>query len=199
MKVKGFVIAILTAGVLFLLSGCIFIAVQENGVVTEQKRNIGEFSSVTLDGIGDINIYYSENYKVVVTTDSNLHDSVITTVYGDVLRINQENFNACDTAKLIIDIYMPALRKVNLNGAGNINIFSGENSLLILNLSGVGNIDAKHYEAENVIIDLSGAGDIKLWATDSVTGKLSGVGNILYRGNPSVNVVKTGIGNINKL
>jgi hypothetical protein len=137
---------------------------------------------------------------VVVTTDSNIQDIITTKVNGNNLYIDgkiKKNFNP---TKLIIDVYMPELRNINLNGVGDIKIISGKTFDFRMNLSGVGDIEAQNYEAENVVVTLSGVGDIKTWVTKSLTGNISGVGNVLYRGNPSINNVnRSGVGNVKQL
>ncbi|MDR0448824.1 MAG: DUF2807 domain-containing protein, partial [Treponema sp.] len=163
-----------------------------------QERTTAGFSNVTLEGVGNVNIHPGENFKVIVTTDSNLQDRVVTTTNGNTLRITQRSgsFNA---TKLTIDVYMPELKGIALGGAGNFIINAGKASELAFSLSGVGNVDAQNFEVQNVTIEHSGVGNAKIWATISLNGTLSGVGNIFYKGNPTKNIKRTGIGNISPL
>jgi hypothetical protein len=154
-----------------------------------------------VDAVVDVNIYYAENCKVVVTTHSNFQDNVRTRVSGNNVYIDWEKGCSFSVIKeLIIDVYMPDAESVTLNGTGNIKIINGNTADLRINLSGFGNIDARNYEAENVVVNLSGNGNIKTWVTKSLTGNISGVGDVLYKGNPLINNVdRTGIGNVRKL
>jgi hypothetical protein len=198
MKTKKLLFVFLVVVFLGFLNGCP--TEIGNGNVVSQERQASDFSGVTIEGVGNVNIYYAENYKVVVTTDSNIQDIITTKVNGNNLYIDEKNKKNFNPTKLIIDIYMPELRNINLNGVGDINIISGKAFDFRMNLSGVGNIDAQNYEAENVVVTLSGTGDIKTWVTKSLTGKISGVGNVLYRGNPSINNVnRSGVGNVKRL
>ena len=171
-----------------------------DGNVIDQERNVQGFNSVLLSGAGDVYIFPGSEFKVVVTTDSNLQEYVTTKVKAGILYIDENSFRGFHPTKLVIDVYLPELTCVKLRGAGNIKVNDGNISDFEIVLSGAGNIDAKNFEAENVSIILSGAGDIKTWATDSLTGKLSGVGSIMYRGDPPIkDIRKTGVGSIGKI
>ena len=170
----------------------------DNGNIMSQERTVEGFNGIKLDGAGNVNIHAGENFKVVVTTDSNHLDRVLTTVDGNILRITQRSgsFNA---KELTIDVYLPELTSVSLSGAGNLTVKTGNASELDFSLSGAGNINAQDFEVKNVNIIHSGVGNARIWATNSLNGTLSGVGNIRYKGNPTINVNREGIGNISPL
>jgi hypothetical protein len=169
-----------------------------NSNIVSQERTLDGFNGIKLDSAGNVNVHTGENYRVIVTTDSNLHDRVLTTVNGNILRITRRpgSFNATE---LTIDVYLPELTSIFLNGAGNFAVDSGNASELTLSLSGAGNIDAQNFQVQNINITHSGVGNAKIWAINSLNGTLSGVGNIRYRGNPTINVHRTGIGTIRPL
>ena len=185
---------LLILGIIFMVfsTGC-------NNGVTSQDRTVEGFHNIVLQGAGNVNIHPGENYKVIVTTDNNLQDRVVTTVNGNTLLITQRSGSSFNAKELTIDVYMPELKSISLNGAGNIKINTGNASELDFSLSGAGNIDAQNFEVQNLTIKHSGVGNAKVWATNSLNGTLSGIGNIFYKGNPTLNVNKTGIGNINRL
>jgi hypothetical protein len=187
--------------VLFLVFGIIVIfglitgCARGNGSIVTQERAVEGFNGITLDGAGNINVHPGVNYKVTVTTDSNLQDKVLTTVNGNNLHISKKSgsFNATE---LTIDVYLPELKNVALSGAGNIKVGIGNTSELDFSLSGTGNIDAQNFQVQNATVRHSGAGNISIWATNALNGTLSGFGNILYKGNPTINVNRRGVGNI---
>jgi len=169
-----------------------------NGNIISQERAVGIFNGITLDGVGIVIIHPGENSKVVVTTDSNLQDKVLTSVNGNTLRITQRS-NSFSAKELTIDVYLPELKSISLNGAGNFTVNSGNASELTFSLSGTGNINAQNFQVQNVNITHSGVGNARIWVTNSLKGTLSGVGNIRYKGNPAINVNRTGVGNITPL
>jgi hypothetical protein len=199
MKTKKILSAFLVIVFLCILDSCVHVFGNRN--VVSQERQVRDFFGVILEGVGDVNIYYAENYRLVVTTDSNLQAIITTKVNGNYLYIDEKNNRNFNATELIIDVYMPELKYIKLDGVGDIKIVNGKTSDFEIKLSGVGDIDAQNYEAENVVVSLSGVGDIKTWATQSLTGNISGVGDILYRGNPSINNVnrRSGVGNVKQL
>ena len=197
MKNRKILAAAMIIGLICMLNGCIMIRLSDGDVVS-QERSVGSFRGVILEGAGNVNIYHSENFRVVVTADSCVQENIITKISGNYLVIDRKG--VFSTSKLKIDVYMPELSYVELEGAGNIKINDGYATNLRLILSGYGNIDARNFQAENVNVVLSGAGDIKTWAAYSLTGTLSGVGSIMYRGYPYIiNINRTGIGTVEKI
>jgi len=174
--------------------------VRGSGNIVSQERTASGFSGIAIDGVADVNVHMDEDYKVIVTIDDNLQNNVLTEVKTNVLHINEKpkiNFNT--TTKVIVDVYLPELKDIDLKGVGTVILSNGNTSDFKISLSGVGNIDAQNYRVEDIIITHSGVGEAKIWATNSLKGSLSGVGNILYKGNPTIEVNASGVGKIIKL
>lgn len=170
-----------------------------NGDVVSQERKISGFDSITLDGIGDVNVHPGEEYKVIVTTNSNLQEKILTSVTGTTLYIDQEkNFNSFNSKNIKIDVYTPELKSITMNGAGLLKINSGNASELDIVLSGIGSIDAQDFQVENMNVMHSGAGEIKLWATQTLKAELSGIGSIKAEKHPleTADIIHSGAGEI---
>ena len=192
------VVFVLFVSILFLTS-CINIGIKGNGNIVSQEREASEFYGLTINGVGNVNVQPGEDYKLVVTTDDNLQYLVLVEVKNSILHIDtKENTNIRPT-KLIIDVHLPELQSININGVENVKISDGNASDLKISLSGVGNIDAQNYQVQNVIINGSGVGNAKVWATNSLGGTLSGVGSIHYKGAPEVRINVSGVGKVKKM
>lgn len=168
-----------------------------------QTRDLEGFDGVALEGVGEVNIHTGKEYKVIVTTDKNLQDDVITKVDGNTLYIDQKSKNInvkriFNSEDMTIDVYMPELKNVSLAGLGNIKIHDGNTSELEISLSGAGNIDAQNYQVKNAKVTNSGTGEIIIWATETLNCELTGTGNINAKNNPvkNANVTVSGIGDI---
>jgi hypothetical protein len=61
-----------------------------NNNVTSQERAVKGFYGVALIGAGNVNVHHGENFKLIVTTDSNLQNRVLTAVNGNTLQISQK-------------------------------------------------------------------------------------------------------------
>ena len=173
--------------------------VKGSGNIVSQERAASGFSGIAIDGVADVNVHIDEDYKVVVTTDDNLQNVVLTEVKNNVLHINEKSKAGFDPTKLIVDVYLPELKNIDLKGVGTVILSDGNASDFKISLSGVGNIDAQNYQVEHIIITNSGVGDAKIWATSSLKGSLYGVGNIFYKGNPTIEVNVSGVGSVIRL
>jgi len=189
MKTNGLLSALLVVFCFFLnncspicCSNCSSVHVKGNGNVESQEREVKDFHGVILDGVGSVNIYYADNYKVIVTTDSNIQEFVTTKTIGNNLLIGQEKIDGnFRVTTLKIDVYLPELNYISLTGGGKMKIINGKTSDLKINQSGVGDIEIQNYEAESLFVTFSGGGNINI----DNSGKFyyleiehSGVGNI---------------------
>lgn len=170
-----------------------------NGSIISEERTAKEFNSIVLKGAGNVNVYPAEQYKVVVTTDSNIQDIITINVNNNSLYIDEKYHESIKPTKLIINVYLPAIGSFILNGAGNVHIGNGSNETLDLYLNGAGNINADNYQVKTGNVILNGVGNIRIWATENLSGNLSGVGNIIYKGNPTRNITMGGIGKVNPM
>ena len=184
---------------ILLLASCNWIGVKGSGNIVCQERTASGFYGLTINGVANVNVQSAEDYKLEVTTDDNLQEYVLVEVKNNILYIDTEPGINLRPTKLIIDVYLPDLQNISLNGVGNVTIAEGSAADLEISLSGVGNIDAQNYQVQNVAIKHSGVGEAIIWATNSLNGTLSGVGNISYKGNPTVSVNVSGVGKVNKL
>ena len=182
---------------MWFLTSCV--GIKGNGNVVSQERVANGFYDITQNSLASVNVHLSEDYKVEVTTDDNLQDFIFVEVKDSVLYINTKDSINLRPTKLIVDVYLPKLQSIILNGIGNVTLSNGNASNLNISLVGIGSIDAQNYQVKNITIQNSGIGSAKIWATDSLKGTLSGIGKISYKGNPEVSINVSGIGKVNKL
>lgn len=173
--------------------------IRGNGSKTSQERTVGEFNSVVLSGVARINIYFADNHRVVVTTDSDIQEVVTTTTANNVLNVDLKRNIKNGDMDITVDVYLPKIDMINLKGVGNIEIEEGEGLDLEIKHSGVGTINAEKYCVENATITYSGVGEIRIWATNSLNGNCSGVGAIKYKGSPKMNINFNGVGGFQQI
>ena len=190
--------------------------IKGNNDITMTEIPLKPFDSISTGIGGDITYHHGDEHKVVVTTDSNIIEFVVTKVSDKVLSLTLAEGSYSPT-KLNFDIFTPELKnitisgssdfttkdtiqtskfQINLNGSGTIKgKFEVEN--LIANLSGSGNMTASG-KTNNLNIALSGAGNFDgkdLNADDSVVS-ISGIGNAKIHTTKSLDARVSGVGNI---
>jgi ABC-type Fe3+-hydroxamate transport system substrate-binding protein len=83
-----FIIIAVIAG---FFSGCsLNDKINGDGNITSTERIATGFTGIILEGAGNINIYFSENYKVIVTTDSNIQDIVTIEAKNGLLYVDEK-------------------------------------------------------------------------------------------------------------
>lgn len=199
---------------LVLLAGCTN-GIPGSGVSKTETRNVGEFRSISNDGIGNIMVKVGEPQSVTVTFDDNLLSLVETKVVDGELQIStKESFSS--KLGLDVQIVVPQVEglkvtgvgavnatgidadelKLELSGVGNLKA-EGKAKLITLTLSGVGSADLKGLEAASAKISASGVGSATVFASESIDIHASGVGSVKVFGNPKEQKTKAdGIGKI---
>lgn len=193
-----------------------FKVIRGNGDIVLREIDTDYFTDLDINGNYKVELYYSDQPKVVVETDENLFEYLEIESRNGLLSINNKN-TLKPSKQLLIEIYYKELRsikssgassiehpetlmadelKVGLSGAGSIKLSLKINEL-DLNLSGAGVLEVSG-QANSQIVNLSGAGALEAKDLESQYCEI----NISGVGNAKVNVVKelnatiSGLGNI---
>ena len=164
------------------LAGCIGDLVGEvvgSGTPATDTRQVEEFSAVHLEGVGDVDITISEKTSVVVETDENLVDRILTEVENGVLVIDiEDGISIVPRSGLTISVATPSLEAIEVSGAGDVDADAVEATEFRLDLSGAGSVTVDDLSADILDASLSGAGSIQVTGVvDSQSVTLSGVGD----------------------
>jgi hypothetical protein len=173
-----------------------------NGVAHAETREVGEFDEIDSGGIVDVVVRIGDATRVEVRGDQNVVPLVVTAVEDGRLEIRTKKSLIPDL-DLVVDITTPALRELDLSGAGSADVRGLDGGEFELGLSGAGRValagrvdrfeadvsgaadlDAAALEAGVVRIDLSGAGDADVTARETLDAEVSGAGSIRYGGDP---------------
>ena len=107
MKRKQFQLITIFAVLGVIFSSCIFLgpSVKGNGNVTEEVRAVGEFDRIKVSSGLDVYITQGSPAKVVVIADSNLHESIETSVEGGILKVTtNENIRWAKEKKVMVTV-----------------------------------------------------------------------------------------------
>ncbi len=211
MKIKLLLIVFLSS----LLVSCKLSGIKGDGNLTEEEREIENFTKIDVSGNFDVEIYAGEKLSLKINADQNLLKYIKTKVKRNTLYIySKENIRPREDLEVIVsvpqleeiecsgmnDIYARGIEteffRIDLSGAGNIEI-EGIAERLKVDISGAADLSAKNFIVEDVSIDVSGAANAEIYAKNSVDADVSGAGNIeLYGDAEDVNMDVSGAGSL---
>jgi len=187
-----------------IFSGCV-VAVEDdifpirgNGFLMNYSQISGSpFEKINIVGSAEVRFHASQEYRTVVTVDSNLFGYTEVFTRGNALNIGTKHGNYSFT-RYLVDVYCPVLTGVSISGSGS---FAGSDAIctstLDINVSGSGKIEGPII-CDNFIAKITGSGKITVFgsATDadiiiSGSGSFNGYSFVIT----SADVRITGSGN----
>jgi len=134
-----------------------FVSCIGNGEMVSSEINVSSFNKIESAGIAEIRYYKSEEYKVIITTDSNLINLIKAETKNNTLELGVKPGNYTFT-KIEIDVYCPTLTSVTISGSGK---FYSDGKIMEpkfnITVSGSGNIDV-NIECDTFSSKISGSG-----------------------------------------
>jgi hypothetical protein len=152
-----------------------------SGVQAEESREVSDFTKVSLESFGDMEIVQGSSESLVVIADDNLLPYIKTEVSNGKLIITTERGVAISPKTTIrYQLQVKNLEEVRISGAGSVQVASLETSGLELVTSGAGSFKVEDLQADQFSGVISGAGSI------TASGKVDGL-NITISGAGSFN------------
>jgi hypothetical protein len=157
-------------------------SIKGSGDIITESRDVSGFDKVTLAGFGDVTIEIGDQESLTVTTDDNIMSYVETEVKNNTLVLSLDDpgwnsgFNPTDGIKY--ELVVTELSRVNVSGAGRVEVNDLETEKLRVDLSGAGSFEINSLTADEFVVNQSGAGTI--FASGQVKGQeltSSGVGS----------------------
>ena len=183
----------------------------------DQVRNTPAFSSISVEGPISVTVDAGKAQTLTLRGDAKFLRDVTSEVVDGQLRLSvREKKNISWRGDPRVVITVPALRAlevegagairlnqirgerldVNYRGAGSMNI-NGEVKTFKMTAEGVGEVDAKALAANDVDLRFRGIGDVKVTARNRLDANLEGMGSVTYYGKPRiVNKSASGIGSV---
>ncbi len=214
MKKQSFVITLILIVITFnlLLTGCGWLyTVRDAGPLTSREYDFTDFNVLDIGSAFKVEIDYGDEYRVQITTNENYFKDIITTRYGNTLKIRVKPIWGIGIISPTLEakIIMPELVKLTLSGAaeGTVRGFKSMNDSVV-RVSGASKLDLD-METGRFISELSGASkmtaalintdaDISLSGASELTLTMT-TGNFLYKSSGAsdtsgiVNAVKTSL------
>lgn len=161
---------------------------------------VGEFTSITLQSVGNIVFTQSANYSCRLDGPFEYVEKTQVNVKGQTLIISYKQKQSNNIKNLTIYVSAPDLDKVKIDGVGN---FDTKETLklnkIIFELDGVGNCNVKNLRCDELKLDVDGVGNMKMNVNcRNINAKVNGVGNITLSGKADTAILRrNGVGDIN--
>ena len=201
-----------------LATGCHELSGQVRGSGNRivEKREIGEFKTLTTEGAFDIRLVSQKAPSLEIEGDDNILAVIRTDVSNGVLHIkplrsysvrepivlrisvtNLEGLSVSGAGKIDIDGVNNERFEINSSGAPTIRV-SGTTKLVDINSSGAAKIDTHKLQASRGVVESSGVSKIDVDVKDQLDVTISGPSHVTYEGDPVVNKTIHGPGKLEK-
>ena len=183
------VVATMASGCIVVdLNGCGKETVKGSGDLITEERQLPEFKTIKLKGIGRVVLTQGQTHAIGIQTDDNIMPLIETEVHSDQLVISQGNYNLRPTS-LEFNITVAHLKGIAISGSGEVmgkSRFVSEN--FYAKISGSGEM-ALELEVKDLQTDISGSGSVNLAGqTNRHEATISGSGKIDAFDMPARNV-----------
>jgi hypothetical protein len=189
--------------------------IEGNGNLISTEKTVSQFEKINGSGTAEVIFHMSQEYRVVVTVDSNLDEYLEIYTRNNVLNIGTKNGSYSFT-KYLVDVYCPTLTGVSISGSGSFtgndkiiassfeSKVSGSGNITItgtgndsnISISGSGKFNGIEFKTNNADARISGSGNMDIWVLEYINANISGSGSIKYRGTPRIDFNGSGSGSI---
>lgn len=190
--------------------------VKGSGEVVTEERDVSDFTSVSLQGIGELFVDQTGSTSLAITADDNLLPYIETRVNADKLIISiKRNVAFSDVAELTYHITVAKLDSLELDGLGKITVdnlngetltvaldgagditVSGEVERQTVKINGAGSYDAADLKSQEAVVTHNGAGLAVVQVNDQLDATINGLGTVEYIGDPQVTKDVNGLGSV---
>ena len=138
-----------------------------SGSIVQETRSVTGATGVDLRGIANLTIEQGTPEELILETDDNLMELILTEVHGGVLVIRKDptvNLQPSQRHLTGIEAHLTLnnIDSITLSGVGSITVPDMTTSRLELTQSGVGDIEIFNLDAQTSDVLISGLGDISI-------------------------------------
>ena len=178
---KNYLSVLLALAIMLTVAGCNARLVRGSGDLITETRQVGNFDSIELNGVGEVIVTQSGSESLSIETDDNVMKHLKIVVENGTLKLGfEEGFQSITPTRLVFSVGVDDLTGLTVSGSGDIKADALESDQLNVTVSGSGSIQVADLTASKVTVDISGSGKVNLGgdaATQVVT--ISGGGEYL--------------------
>lgn len=162
-KLLGVVSVLLVIGLLavFVVGKGNFQKIELAGQITSESREVSDFSSVALEGVGNLILEQGEEESLIIEADANIVEKIKTEVVDGTLKIEFDD---------------PWYVWNSLSG-DDINFYVGVDDLERVSIGGSGSITGDEITTDSLDVVISGSGKVNMSVTaEELNSRISGSG-----------------------
>ncbi|MBG7610115.1 MAG: DUF2807 domain-containing protein [Anaerolineae bacterium] len=143
--------------------------IEGSGNLITESRDVSGFDRVNLSGYGQVIVEVGDEESLTVTTDDNIMPYVRSEVKNNTLVLDFEDkgfdrgYNPSDG--ITFNLVVKNLSRVDISGAGSMEVNGLETEKLRIDLSGAGALEISSLTADELVIHQSGAGTVVVSGT----------------------------------
>jgi hypothetical protein len=183
----------------------------------DQVRTMPAFTSISVHGPLSLTVDAGKAQSLTLRGDARFIQDVSSEVVNGELRLRireKKNISWHGDPRVVITV--PALRAIDVEGAGEISLngirgerldvnyrgagrmgINGDVKTFTMKAEGVGEVDAQALLANDADVSFRGIGDVKVFARNRLDAVVQGMGGVTYYGKPrTVNKSASGIGSV---
>jgi len=188
-------------GIYILCTGFLpFRGIRGDGNLITSEITVSEFQRINSTYTANVRFHASEEYRVVLTADSNLAEFVEISTRNGVLNISVRGTRGnYRFTQFLVDVYAPTLAGVSISGSGSFTAVDKITApTFAASVSGSGSITGT-FKNNNFSARISGSGRINgTFESDNFSANISGSGRITAAGtSENATVTISGSGNFN--
>lgn len=158
-----YILAFLLPVLLFSCDGP-FDRVEGNGNMEVKEKSLKSFDRLEISGAFIVKLIPSDNHKVIIEADENLHRYILADQDGDRLKIRMKNNTSIRSKKGIqVTVYMKEFSKIELAGSGDLvseGLFENDDKMEVV-IAGSGNADLQ-VKTPEMKVSIGGSGKVIL-------------------------------------
>jgi len=159
--ILALVLSTLACGVNF--NGPDFRSVRGSGVVVSEDREVSDFNSVDLAGIGNLYIEFGDEESLTIEAEDNFMDYLEADVFGKTLEIKiQSGKNLRPTVSINYYLTVVELDSIEVSGLGSVKLPELDVTDFFVDISGGGDVDIEQLDAKLLEVDISGLGNFSI-------------------------------------
>lgn len=134
-------------------------SIRGSGNVVTEEREVSGYTSVVLNGVGNVEIIQGETESVVVEAEDNIMPLIKTEVQNETLILSQEeNRSINPTRSIKYTVNIIEVNGLSSLGSGDLGAVTLETNSLNLDLSGSGGISVTSLDADSLTVSITSSG-----------------------------------------